>query len=100
MPNRLPHTITLRLNDRDYDYLNEIIVKKEDLQADEGINYSISDILRIAIHYMHEIEIEECWTYDRSLDTRFDENGNWIKDEKYDRYGNWKFFEEAELPFN
>lgn len=85
------HQITLRLNDRDYDYLNEIIANRDELQEEEGIHYSISDVLRTAIHYMHDMEVTQCMEtiYHRELDPRYDENGQYIKSTIYDSYGNW-----------
>lgn len=49
------HTITLRLNDLEYSYINKLLEQRKTIDEFEG--YTQSDILRIALGYMIDIEI-------------------------------------------
>ena len=59
------HTITIRINDKEFANLLELKEQRDELQKDEGIEYSYSDLFRIALSYMHDIEIKELWTYNK-----------------------------------
>ena len=59
------HTITVRINDKEFANLLELKEQRDELQIDEGIEYSYSDLFRIALSYMHDIEIKELWTYNK-----------------------------------
>lgn len=48
------HTVTLRLNDLEYEYLNKLLEHRK--QYDDFERYTQSDILRLALGYMIDIE--------------------------------------------
>ena len=59
------HTITVRLNDKEFNILKELKAFKEELQKEENIEYSYSDLLRIALGYMYDIEIKQLYKYNK-----------------------------------
>lgn len=50
-------TITVRLNEKEMEGVKELIAYRNALQEVEGIHYSQSDIVRIALGYMYAMEI-------------------------------------------
>lgn len=50
------NTITVRINDLQLEHLKEIKALREQIQND-GYEYSYSDIIRIALSYMYDIEV-------------------------------------------
>lgn len=59
MPNK-NHTVTVRLNDLEYEYLQKLKEKRFEI---EGQEYSYSDLMRIALGYMTDREIWESVEY-------------------------------------
>lgn len=62
------NTITARINDLELEHLKEIKKFREELQND-GTEYSYSDIIRIALSYMYDVEVfgSRTMTYDPDL---------------------------------
>lgn len=62
------NTITARINDLELEHLKALKENRELIQND-GIEYSYSDIIRIALSYMYDVEIygSRTMTYDPEL---------------------------------
>lgn len=49
------HIVTVRLNELEYSYLNRLVVQRMNIDDFDG--YTKSDILRIALGYMIDVEL-------------------------------------------